>query len=131
MEEWIARRISSAHVLKSFTPSRKRNYLYNVLEFIEGQTLSQWIIDNPNPTLETVRQTVEQIAKGLLALHRQEMIHQDLRPQNIMIETSGTLKIIDFGATRVEGIMDINIRLEQENLLGTALYSAPEYFLGK
>ncbi|MDT8339711.1 MAG: bifunctional protein-serine/threonine kinase/phosphatase, partial [Sulfurimonas sp.] len=131
MEEWIARRINSAHVLKSFTPSRKKNYLYNVLEFIEGQTLSQWIIDNPNPTLETVRQMVEQVAKGLLALHRQEMIHQDLRPQNIMIETSGTLKIIDFGATRVEGIMDINIRLEQENLLGTALYSAPEYFLGK
>lgn len=131
MEEWIARRINSAHVLKSFVPSRKRNYLYNVLEFIEGQTLSQWIIDNPNPTLETVRQMAEQIARGLLALHRQEMIHQDLRPQNIMIDTSGTLKIIDFGATRVEGIMDVNIRLEQENLLGTALYSAPEYFLGK
>ncbi|MGE0738598.1 protein kinase domain-containing protein [Sulfurimonas sp.] len=131
MEEWVARRISSANVLKAYIPSRKKNYLYNTLEYVEGQTLSQWIIDNPHPSLETVRQMAEQIAKGLLALHRQEMVHQDLRPQNIMIESSGTLKIIDFGATRVEGIMDINIRLEQENLLGTALYSAPEYFLGK
>jgi len=131
MEEWIARRISNTHVLKSFTPSRKKNYLYLSTEFIEGQTLSQWIIDNPNPPLETVRQMAEQIVKGVLALHRQEMIHQDLRPHNIMIDMSGTLKIIDFGATRVEGIMDINIRLEQENLLGTALYSAPEYFLGE
>ncbi|MDQ1337501.1 MAG: hypothetical protein QG617_468 [Campylobacterota bacterium] len=131
MEEWIARRISSAHVLKSFAPSRQRNYLYNILEFIEGQTLSQWIIDNPNASLEAVRQMAEQIARGLMALHRQEIIHQDLRPENIMIDSTGTLKIIDFGSTRVEGIMDVNIRLEQENLLGTALYSAPEYFLGK
>lgn len=131
MEEWVARRINSPYVLKAYIPSRKKNYLYNTLEYVEGQTLSQWIIDNPHPSLETVRQMAEQIAKGLLALHRQEMVHQDLRPQNIMIESSGTLKIIDFGATRVEGIMDVNIRLEQENLLGTALYSAPEYFLGK
>lgn len=131
MEEWIARRISSAHVLKSFAPSRQRNYLYNILEFIEGQTLSQWIIDNPNVSLETVRQMAEQIARGLMALHRQEIIHQDLRPENIMIDSTGTFKIIDFGSTRIEGIMDVNIRLEQENFLGTALYSAPEYFLGK
>ncbi|MDK9694019.1 MAG: bifunctional protein-serine/threonine kinase/phosphatase [Sulfurimonas sp.] len=131
MEEWVARRISSPYVLKAYIPSRKKNYLYNTLEYVEGQTLSQWIIDHPHPSLETVRQMAEQIAKGLLALHRQEMVHQDLRPHNIMIESSGTLKIIDFGATRVEGIMDVNIRLEQENLLGTALYSAPEYFLGK
>lgn len=131
MEEWVARRINSPYVLKAYIPSRKKNYLYNTLEYVEGQTLSQWIIDHPHPSLETVRQMTEQIAKGLLALHRQEMVHQDLRPHNIMIESSGTLKIIDFGAIRVEGIMDINIRLEQENLLGTALYSAPEYFLGK
>lgn len=131
MEEWVARRINSANVLKAYIPSRKKNYLYNTLEYVEGQTLSQWIIDHPHPSLETVRRMAEQIVKGLLALHRQEMVHQDLRPHNIMIESSGTLKIIDFGATKVEGIMDINIRLEQENLLGTALYSAPEYFLGK
>ncbi len=131
MEEWIAIRLNHAHVAKSYLQTRKRNYLYNVSEYIEGQTLTQWMIDNPKPSLETVRAMAEQIARGLLAFHRQEMIHQDLRPENIMIDTTGTLKIIDFGATRVEGISDINTRLEQENLLGTALYSAPEYFLGK
>ncbi len=130
MEEWIAIRINSPHVAKSYLPTRKRNYLYNVTEFIEGQTLTQWMIDNPKPTLETVRGIAEQIARGLLAFHRQEMVHQDIRPENIMIDTTGTVKIIDFGSTRVEGIMDINTHVEQENLLGTALYSAPEYFLG-
>ncbi len=131
MEEWIAIRVNSPHVAKSYLPTRKRNYLYNVTEFIEGQTLAQWMIDNPKPTLETVRGIAEQIARGLLAFHRQEMIHQDLRPENIMIDSTGTVKIIDFGSTRVEGILDINTRLEQENLQGTALYSAPECFLGK
>lgn len=131
MEEWIAGRIKSPHVAKSYIPSRKRNYLYIVSEYIEGQTLAQWMIDNPSPSLESVRDMAEQIARGLMALHRQEMIHQDLRPENIMIDCTGTLKIIDFGSTRVEGIVDVNIRLEQENLLGTALYSAPEYFIAK
>ena len=131
MEEWIAIRLNSAHVAKSYMQTRKRNYFYTVSEFIEGQTLKQWMIDNPKPKLETVRDLAEQIARGLLAFHRQEMIHQDLRPDNIMIDTTGTIKIIDFGSTRVEGIADINTYMEQENLLGTALYSAPEYFLGK
>ncbi|MDA3947039.1 MAG: bifunctional protein-serine/threonine kinase/phosphatase [Helicobacteraceae bacterium] len=131
MEEWIAIRINSAHVAKSYLQTRKRNYLYNVTEFIEGQTLTQWMIDNPAPSLEMVREMTEQIARGIQAFHRQEMVHQDLRPENILIDTTGTVKIIDFGSTRVEGIVDINTRLEQENLLGTALYSAPEYFLGK
>ncbi len=131
MEEWIAIRLNSPYLVKSYMHTRKRNYLYTVFEFIEGQTLTQWMIDYPKPTLEAVRDIAEQIAKGLLALHRQEMIHQDLRPENIIIDTTGTVKIIDFGSTRVEGIMDINTYHEQDNLLGTALYSAPEYFLGK
>ncbi len=131
MEEWIARRMNNAHLVKSYRQTRKQNYLYNVTEFIDGQTLTQWMIDNPKPSLETVRGITEQIARGVLALHRQEMIHQDLRPDNIMIDTTGTVKIIDFGATRVEGILDINTFIEQENMLGTVQYSAPEYFLGE
>ena len=131
MEEWIAIRMNSPYLIKSYLPTRKRNFLYNVTEFIEGQTLTQWMIDNPKPSLEVVRNITEQIAKGLLAMHRQEMIHQDLRPENIMIDASGTVKIIDFGSTRVEGIADINSFIEQENLQGTAQYSAPEYFIGE
>lgn len=131
MEEWIARRINSAHVLKPCLQNRKRHFLYIVTEFIDGQTLSQWMTDNPRPELETVRGIVEQLAKGLRAFHRLEMLHQDLRPNNIMIDSTGTLKIIDFGSTRVAGIMEITTPIEQHNLLGTAQYTAPEYFLGE
>ena len=131
MEEWIARRINSAHVLKPCAQSRRRNFLYVVTEFIDGQTLTQWMIDHPKPDLETVRGIVEQIGKGLRAFHRLEMLHQDLRPENIMIDSTGTVKIIDFGATRVAGIVERTSTQVQNHLLGTVQYSAPEYFLGE
>ena len=131
LEEWIARRISSPYVVKSYLQTRKRNYLYNVTEFIDGQTLTKWMIDNPKTKIDEVRNIVEQIAKGLHAFHKQEMIHQDLRPENVMIDKTNTIKVIDFGTARVEGILEINTTIEQENLQGTALYSAPEYFLGE
>ncbi len=131
MEEWVARRLNSVHLLKAAIQSRPRNYLYSVTEFIEGQTLKQWLIDNPRPDLEKVRSIIEQIAKGLRALHRMEILHQDIRPDNIMIDATGTVKIIDFGSASVAGILEAAISLEQEALLGTAMYSAPEYFLGE
>ncbi len=131
MEEWIAIRINNANVVKSYLQTRKRNFVYIVTEYIEGQTLTQWMIDNPKPSIETVRSMAEQIARGLQAFHRLEMIHQDIRPQNILIDNSGTIKIIDFGSTYIEGIADINSFIEQEHLQGTAQYSAPEYFLGQ
>lgn len=131
MEEWIARRINNAHVLKPCVQTRKRNYLYIVTEFIEGKTLTQWMIDHPNPDIEEVRSIIEQISKGLRAFHRLEMLHQDLRPNNIMIDKTGTVKIIDFGSTQVAGLREIASPISQQNILGTAQYTAPEYFLGE
>ncbi|MDX5152363.1 MAG: bifunctional protein-serine/threonine kinase/phosphatase [Acidiferrobacterales bacterium] len=131
MEEWVARRVENAHILKPCEQTRKRNYLYIVTEYIDGQTLVQWMHDNPKPDIETVRNIIEQIAQGLQALHRQEMLHQDLRPNNIMIDSAGTVKLIDFGSVRVAGVAEITTAKPQENILGTAQYTAPEYFLGE
>ncbi|MGP4844021.1 protein kinase domain-containing protein [Marinobacter sp. 1Y8] len=131
MEEWIARRVNSAHVLKAGPQTRSRNYLYTVAEFVDGQTLRQWLTDNPKPDLETVRGIIEQVAKGLYALHRMDILHQDIRPENIMIDANGTVKIIDFGSARVAGIVEASAREEQSDVPGTALYMAPEYFMGE
>lgn len=131
MEEWVAHRVENAHLLKPCSQKRKKNYLYTVTEYIEGQTLLQWMADNPRPELETVRNIIEQIARGLQALHRQEMLHQDIRPNNIMIDKSGTVKIIDFGSVKVAGLDEIDTLQEQQHILGTMQYTAPEYFLGK
>jgi serine/threonine protein kinase len=131
MEDWVAQRIDNPHVARAAGRGRQRNYLYTVSEFVDGQTLHQWIIDNPKPALETVRRIVEQIANGLLAFHRLDMLHQDLRPQNVMIDRTGTARIIDFGSTRVAGIAENALPLQQAELLGTVQYMAPEYFLGE
>jgi serine/threonine protein phosphatase PrpC len=128
LEEWIAKRVNNPHVAKAIEPNRKRNFLYLVTEYIEGISLHQWIIDNPKPSLEEVRAIIEQVVKGLQAFHRQEMVHQDIRPQNIMIDPSNTVKIIDFGSTYIAGVTGSKT---EEIMRGTLLYSAPEYFLGQ
>lgn len=131
MEEWIARRIRSAHVLKAVPPTRRRNFLYVVTDYVEGQTLRQWMLDNQRPTVATVLAIVEQIEKGLRAFHRLEMVHQDLRPENIMIDRDGVVKIIDFGSTKVAGVHEAGLEADDEEVVGTLQYSAPECFLGE
>lgn len=130
-EEWIARRIDSAHVLKAPAQTRRRSYLYSVTEYIEGQTLRQWMVDNPRPGVEKVRALVEQIARGLQAFHRLEMLHQDLRPDNLLIDATGTVRLIDFGSARVAGLSEQAPQHVQNPLPGTLQYMAPEYFIGE
>lgn len=128
MEDWIAHRLDNVHCLKAIDNDRQRQYLYTVTEYIEGQTLTQWMHDNPEPSLDEVRRIVDQIGNGLQAMHRKEMIHQDIRPDNILLDKSGTVKIIDFGSTRIAGIAELGT--ETQLILGTAQFTAPEYFLG-
>lgn len=127
MEEWVGRRIDNAHVLKVYEPTRRRRCLYHVSEFLSGQSLRQWMTDNPNPSLEDTRLAIEQIAQGLQAFHRQEMLHQDLKPENIVMDKAGTFKIIDFGSVKVAGIAEIDSPVLSQTLLGTKNYTAPEY----
>lgn len=129
-EEWIARRVGSAHVLKPRDRNRPQNYLYVVTEYVEGQTLNQWMRDHPAADFARARDLVDQIGKGLRAFHRQDMIHQDVRPDNVLIDRTGTAKLIDFGAVRVAGLSE-DVRPGGEPILGTEQYSAPEYFLGE
>src|SRR3954462_9945861 len=90
LEEWIARRLNSPHVLKPYPQTRARRFLYVAMDSVEGQTLAQWMTDNPQPELETVRGIVEQSARCRRAFHRMEMLHQDRLPENLMIDKTGT-----------------------------------------
>jgi serine/threonine protein kinase len=58
------------------------------------------------------------------------MLHQDLRPENIMIDRTGTVKIIDFGSVSVAGVDERASPDEPSRILGTLQYTAPEYFVG-
>lgn len=126
-EEWVARRVDSPHLLKPAFAERARGHLYSAMEYVEGRTLAQWMVDHPRPALDAVRSVVEQVARGLRALHRLEMVHQDLRPENVLLDATGTARIIDFGAVHVPGLAEA----EPGALPGALECTAPERFLGE
>jgi eukaryotic-like serine/threonine-protein kinase len=132
-EEWAGKRIDHDNVLKIITTDRPKSAVYYVTEYLEGQTLRDWMTANPKADIITVRKIVEQIAKGLRAFHRKEMLHQDLKPENIMFDKHGVVKIIDFGSVKIAGIAEITpIDLDgADNILGTLNYTAPEYHTGQ
>ncbi len=129
-EEWVGSRLNSPHVMKVFKPKRRRSFLYLVSEYIEGETLRQWMDEHSERSFQQVRDLVGQIARGLLAFHRLEMLHQDLKPDNVMIDEDGIIKLIDFGSVKIAGLEEISSPLERIHLLGSKHYAAPEYFLG-
>ena len=131
MEEWVMGRVRSPHVVRPAAPARRRTSVYLATEYIEGVTLAQWLRDHPRPGLLAVRRIVDQVAKGLRAFHRLEMLHQDVRPENVMLDAAGTATIIDCGSVSVAGVMEMAPHAQDWTLQGAALYAAPEYFLGE
>ncbi len=85
--------------------------------------------DNLRPDLTTVRLIVDQIAKGLRAFHRKEVIHRDLKQENIMIDLHGTAKIIDFGSVYVAGLEEVAGPADGPGLVGALDCVASEYHL--
>jgi serine/threonine protein kinase len=129
MEHWLATRVASLHVVRAIEPPRPRRFLYNLMEYIDGPTLEQWIAHHPQPDVHDVVQLVRQVGRALQALHRRETLHQDVKPANVMLASDGTAKLIDLGSCRVAGILEIGPALMREPALGTLQYSAPEYRL--
>jgi serine/threonine protein kinase len=127
-EDWIGKRLRNLHVMRVYPQIRQRKFLYYVAEYIKGETLRQWINDHPKPLLSEVRSIIGQIAIGLRAFHRMEMIHRDIKPENIMIDIYGTVKIIDFGSTKIAGLEEIASPMKSHHLVGTLDYAAVEYF---
>ncbi|HHQ42147.1 MAG TPA: bifunctional protein-serine/threonine kinase/phosphatase, partial [Chromatiales bacterium] len=103
-EEWIGRRVRSPHLLRVLEPAGPRRFLYYVTEHVEGRSLRQWMDDRGPADLDTARDFLGQIGAGLQALHRLDTVHQDLKPENVLIDADGRLRIIDYGSARVAGL---------------------------
>ncbi|WP_179982983.1 protein kinase domain-containing protein [Alteromonas macleodii] len=132
IENWFLRRVDSPHIVKSptFTDLGYKNTptaFYSVSSYVQGQTLAQWSIDNPTPSLEQVRNIVEQVCNGLQAMHRQGILHRDIRPDNIIISELGHCTLIDLGSAALQNAPSL---YSDAPIPGAALFAAPEYFLG-
>ena len=128
-EEWAGKRINHENVVTVIRSDRPKSCVYYVTEYLGKKTLRDWINAYPKADINETRKIVEQIAKGLRAFHRKEMLHQDLKPENIMFDKNGVVKIIDFGSVKIAGIAEITPRDFDggDNILGTLNYTAPEY----
>nr|MCS5586671.1 bifunctional protein-serine/threonine kinase/phosphatase [Gammaproteobacteria bacterium] len=130
-EEWVGQRIQSPNVVKIHKSSVDSKFLAYAMEYIKGQTLRQWIDDNPNPEMSIVLSIVKQIIQGIRAFHRQEMLHCDLKPENIMIDEMGQVKLIDFGSARIAGVSELVSPINAVGNQGTQGYTAPEVILNE
>lgn len=131
MEAWIGKKLKSDRLAASFNPIHGQKFMYTLLEYIDGVEFADWMKANPLPEVRKVTGFAIQILQGLRAMHRQEMLHQDMKPSNVIIHPERGAVIIDYGSTRVAGLQEIETPFERENALGTLGYSAPEYFLGR
>lgn len=129
MESWIGRRINSPHVVQVVEREQAPSCLYYLTEYIDGQTLAQWMKRHPDAAPREVVNIAEQIARGLLAMHRRDTLHQDIKPDNILLRGDGAVCLIDFGSCYVAGLAEIATPIQRDVCLGTAQYSAPEQVL--
>ena len=126
-EEWVGRRMNHHSVMKIYPRPDSSPYLYHLCEYIDGQTLRQWMLDNPDPPLEKVRELIKSIVIAVRAFQRMSMVHRDIKPENLMLCPNRTVKVIDFGSVQVSGLQEVNTILKENVPQGSVNYTSPEY----
>ncbi|MCP8899497.1 protein kinase domain-containing protein [Gilvimarinus xylanilyticus] len=128
-ESWIGSRLANRHVVRVVEPPQTRTCLYYLTEYIAGPTLTQVINERaPLPVSDAV-ELAEQLVMGIRALHRKDTLHQDLKPDNVVVGAQG-ICLVDFGSCWVAGIEEMASPIAADKILGTLNYSAPEYRYG-
>ena len=128
-EAWLGERITHVNVMATKARDNNSKFLYHISEYIDGQTLTQWMYDNPSPSIGQVRDIIKQVISALRAFQRLEIVHRDLKPDNIMIDQYGQIKLIDYGAVFVASLDEDQDTLVDNVPQGSINYIAPETLL--
>ncbi|MBP9788116.1 MAG: bifunctional protein-serine/threonine kinase/phosphatase, partial [Acinetobacter sp.] len=132
LEDWVSKRLKHDNLMQCYPHNTEKKYLFQCYEYLQGETLAQWLHRQEKPlNLDEILPILQQTALALNAMHRLEMLHQDIRPKNIMVinaENAMKIKLIDYGSTAVRGLVEINPK-NANRALGTLAFMAPEYFI--
>jgi len=124
----LARKISHRNVCRMFDLGKVEGTIFITMEYVAGEDLKKLIRKTGN--LEAIRavSVAKQICEGLMEAHHLGVIHRDLKPQNIMMDEDGNVRIMDFGiarSLRSKGITGVGV------MIGTPEYMSPEQAEGK
>jgi serine/threonine protein kinase len=122
-EAHILLNLNDAHIVRIVDYGDENNMHYIVMDYIDGQNLKYHMLNSGPLDLVRALNYTHQIAEGLDAAYKQGVVHRDIKPQNILVNTHDVVKITDFGLARSRE----TVTLTQSNVfMGTAYYISPE-----
>jgi tRNA A-37 threonylcarbamoyl transferase component Bud32 len=122
-EAEIGMRLNHRNIAKVYSNGLLQDTPYLVMEYIEGQDLSQRLKEDGAMDEETAITLLEQIAAALEIAHKEGFVHRDLKPSNIMLRQNGEAVLMDFGVSKMS---DASSNLTGSGAIGTIDYMAPE-----
>ena len=126
-EAQAAAALQSPYIVSVYDWGKDADTYYIVMEYLRGTDLKSGIKKHGALDCKKVAQIGSQIAQALSVAHKHDIIHRDIKPQNIMVQPDGNIKVMDFGIARAK-----NSHLTADNsVLGTAHYVSPEQTQGK
>jgi len=127
-EAWVGARVHHPSIGRVIElPPGRQTCLHTVMPLYQGELLERRLSRPPALGLEEGRNIAVTLARAVAALHHAGIIHRDIKPDNVILEGGGSLKLIDLGVVRVPGLEEF----PPENIPGTAAYMAPEMFAGE
>ncbi|MFZ1965312.1 MAG: protein kinase [Roseiarcus sp.] len=124
-EAWVGARVRSPWIGAAVElPPGRQTCLYTAMPLHQGELLETRLRRRPSMSLEEGRAIAIKLARGAAALHRVGVIHRDIKPDNVILEAGGSLKLIDLGVVRIPGLEDF----PPEDIPGAPGYMAPEMF---
>ncbi|HZD18228.1 MAG TPA: Stk1 family PASTA domain-containing Ser/Thr kinase [Actinomycetota bacterium] len=128
-EAQAAARISNQTIVSVFDTGSDDGVHYIVMEFVEGRTLAEFLTGGGRIMPDRAIDIAEHVCRALEAAHAQGVIHRDIKPGNIMLNSRGEVKVTDFGIARMSSSTET---VEQTvAVLGTASYLSPEQAQGQ
>jgi len=129
LQQWVVQRVNSPFVPKVVDPARPRRYQYYLIDYIKGESLSDWALRHPQASLGARLDLARQLVKAVQALHRRDVLHQNIHPDNLMVDSHGQLVLTDFGACHLRESDSQQGARELARQVGLNEHSAPEYAL--